>query len=84
MGDFGRKNGPKNTKSEGKSKEFVRGNAKGGRSTSIEMDPRIKTYQNAREFQIGPKAIWGKLTKSKKNFVDLGVETKANPWQPLL
>ena len=71
--------------------ELGHGNAKGGRSTSIAMDPWIKTYQNAQESQIEPKAIWGyfwriflKLTKSKKKFVDLGVETNVNPWQPLL
>ena len=87
MGNFGRKNSPINTKSEGKSKEFGHENAKGGRSTSIAMDPRIKTYQNSLKSHIDPKAISGyffvefsKLAKSKKNFVDLAVETKANPW----
>ena len=71
--------------------ELGHGNAKGGRSTSIAMDPRIKTFQNALKSQIDPKAVWdyfwwtfSKLTKSKKIFVDLMVETKANPWQPLL
>ena len=56
-GRFWAENGPKNTKSEGKSTEFGHGNAKEGRSTSKAMDPRIKTYQNSQESQIEPKAI---------------------------
>ena len=55
-GRFRRKNGRKINKSEGKSKEFGHGNAKGGRSTSIETDLWIKTYQNALKSQVGPKA----------------------------
>ena len=43
------------------------------------MDPRIKTYQNSRNSQIDPKAIWGyflwkfsKLTKIKEKICGFG------------
>ena len=72
----------KMAKSERKSMELGYGNAKEGRSTSIAIDLWIKTCKNALKSQIDPKAIWGyfwwkfsNFSKSKKNLVDLGVET---------
>ena len=63
--------------------ELGYGNTKEGRSTSLAIDLWIKTYQNAPESQIDPKANWGyfwwkfsNFSKSKKNLVDLGVETQ--------
>ena len=57
---FGRKNATKIVKSKGKSMELGYGNAGEGRSTSLAMDPRIKTYQNASKSQIDPRhENWG-------------------------
>ena len=79
--DFGRKNDPKMAKSKGQMMELGYGNAKEARSTSIAIDPRIKTCKNAQDSQIDPKAIWGyfwwkfsNFSKSKKNLRDMGVE----------
>ena len=65
---------PENLKSEGKSMEFGHGNARRARSTSLAIDQWIKTYQNAQDSQIDPKANWGyfwwkfsNFSKSKKN-----------------
>ena len=59
--------------------ELGYGNAKGGRSTSIASNPRIKTYQNSLKSQIDPKAIWGyfwwnffKINKIEENFCGFG------------
>ena len=60
--DFGRKNGSKMTKSEGKSMELGHGNAKEGRSTSIAIDLWIKickTHSNHRLIQKQIGAIFG-------------------------
>ena len=52
------------------------------RSSRIAMDPRIKTYQNAQESQIEPKAIWGyffcgisEIGKIKEKFGGIGGNT---------
>ena len=70
-------------KSKGKSMELGYGNANEGRSTSIAIDLWIKTCKYALKSQIDPKANWGyfwwkfsNFSKSKKNLVDLGVETQ--------
>jgi hypothetical protein len=62
--------------------ELGHGNAKEVRSTRIAIDLWIKTCKNALKSQIDPKANWGyfwwkfsNFSKSKKNLVDLGVET---------
>ena len=71
---FWRKNCLKNLKSKGKSIKFGHGNAKEARSTSLATDLWIKTYPNAQDSQIDPKANWGyfwwkfsNFSKSKKN-----------------
>ena len=52
---FGRKNLPKNFKSEGKLMELGYGNAKEGRSTCLASDLWNKTCKNASKSQIDPK-----------------------------
>ena len=64
-----------NSKSEGEKVELGYGNAREGRSTSLAADLWIKTYQNAPNFQIGPKYelgyFWWKFWNlGKKIFVD--------------
>ena len=64
-----------NHKLKGEMVELSHGNAREGRSTSLAADLWIKTYQNAQNFQIGPKCelrlfLLGFSKLGKKKFVD--------------
>jgi len=72
---FQRKNVNSHHKLEDQMEKLVQRKAREGRSTILAADLWIKTYQNAPNFQIGPKYelgyFWWKFSNlGKKIFVD--------------